>query len=208
MQLAADPVTIEIAGEAFVLRPTLLAAMRLTKKHGNFVKLYKLILSDHTGAIEDVIREGTGSTYTAEMFANCWDDESISLRAQLEHVKPAAIAFVAQLAGIGDDQPDAAPSGKPMPFAEFYTELFAIGTGALGWTPADTWAATPAEIITAHKGRVKLIGDILKAVFGSTDDTPDAPTTPVPTKLNDDGFDPSFDRAAYAAFRAKHQRAA
>src|SRR3569623_532647 len=115
MQLAADPITIEIAGEAFVLRPSLLAAMRLTRKHGDFAKLYKLVLSGHTGAIEDVIREGTSSIRTAMLFAECWDSGSIGLRTRLAAVKPALVAFVAQLAGIDDDQPDDAPSsGKPM----------------------------------------------------------------------------------------------
>ncbi|MBZ9694547.1 hypothetical protein [Mesorhizobium sp. CO1-1-9] len=45
-------------------------------------------------------------------------------------------------------------------------KLFEIGTGWLGWSPADTWAATPTEIMIAQRGLIAR----LKAVNGVKDD--------------------------------------
>jgi hypothetical protein len=48
-------------------------------------------------------------------------------------------------------------------FITVLENLFEIGTGWLSWTPEQTWNASPAEIVAAHKGRLAL----LKGIFGS-----------------------------------------
>jgi hypothetical protein len=55
--------------------------------------------------------------------------------------------------------------------------LFEIATGWLGWSPAEAYAATIAEIRLAHRGRISL----LKAIFGgkSDEDDRDPPRRPV-----------------------------
>ncbi|TAI63451.1 hypothetical protein CWO89_24080 [Bradyrhizobium sp. Leo170] len=80
--------------------------------------------------------------------------EVLAARGQL-------IEFILVLIGAqdktGGDKPQA---GKPISFDEYFTQLFQIGTGWLGWSPAETWNATPAEIINAKRGRNAMLEEI------------------------------------------------
>lgn len=194
MQLAADPIVIEIAGEAYELRPTLRAAMRLTRKHGDYLAIYNAILTDHVSAVSDIIREGSGSLLAAADFLN--GIELAGVRDTLGQLKPSLLSFVLQLAGIDDDADDQDNEhpGEPMPLGEFYATLFRVGTGWLGWSPADTWDATPAEILAAQRGRGDLIADVLKGIFGAPDE-PAKPAAYTPPSFNADGTDSALDRA-------------
>ncbi|WP_343039068.1 phage tail assembly chaperone [Propylenella binzhouense] len=82
--------------------------------------------------------------------------------------------LVYALAGIDPDaDPDAEAKHKAASttFREHHEKLFVLATGALGWTPAEAWQATPAEIMAAYEGRMEL----LAALFGGTPDKPQAP---------------------------------
>lgn len=198
MQLAADPIVIEIAGEVYELRPTLRAATRLARRHGDFATIYKAILADHVTLAKDVIHEGSGSDLAAADFLTGIEVEGV--RNVLAALKLPLLRYMAQLA----DQDDAEASelaGKPLPLADFYAALFRIGTGWLGWSPADTWDATPAEILAAQRGRGDLIADMLRAVFGTADEG-ERPLTYTPPKLNADGTDSAFDRAGLAKLKS------
>lgn len=83
------------------------------------------------------------------------------------------ISLVLALAGV-DDEHAAEPrtAAQPITYAEHHTKLFQIATGWLGWTPAEAWAASPAEIIEAYKGRVEL----LASIFGGADAEPEGET--------------------------------
>jgi hypothetical protein len=209
MQLAADPIVVEIAGEAYELRPTLRAALRLTRKHGDYLAIYNALLADHVTVSNDVIREGSGYAEAAANYLTGIEVEGV--RVMHMRLKLPLLRFVLQLAG-GDDADDNhtsdADAGDPMPLADYHAALFRIGTGWLGWSPAETWNATPAEILAAQKGRSDLVSGILRSVFGDgpAETTPDF--TPVPTEWNADGTDPNFDREGLAALRASMGKAA
>jgi hypothetical protein len=192
MRLAADPITIEIAGEAFELRPTLRAATRLARRYGDFATLYRRIIADHVSVVSDVIREGSGAPHAAADFLTAC--ELPGLGALLATLKLPLMRYVLALAGHDDNGNEPpATTGKPITLAEYHVELFAIGTGWLGWSPEQTWTSTPAEILAAQRGRSDLIVDVLKSVFGSTDKP--APAAP--------DLDAQFDRAAFYALKAR-----
>ena len=195
MRLAADPITIEIAGEVFELHPSLRAATRLARRYGDFATIYRGIIEDHVTIVSDVIREGSGSGQAAADFLIA--SEIPGLRLTLEPLKLPLLRFTLALIGYDDDeQPGATKAtGKPVPFAEYHAELFRIGTGWLGWSAADTWEATPAEILAAQHGRTDMIACVLKAIFGTTKDETPTPA-PAPLVLNAAGRDPEFDRAS------------
>jgi hypothetical protein len=201
MQLAADPIVIEIAGEAYELRPTLRAAMRLARRHGDFATIYKAILADHVTLAKDVIHEGSGSGLAAADFLN--GIELAGVRDTLGRLKPSLLEFVLQLAGIDNDGDERGndPTAEPMPLGEFYAALFRVGTGWLGWSAADTWDATPAEILAAQRGRGDLIGDVLKSIFGTSDEAA-KPAAYTPPKFNADGTDSALDRAGLAKLKS------
>ncbi len=190
MQLAADPITITIAGEAFELRPTLRAAKRLARRHDTFAALYAQILADHVAAAHALIIEGSDDPRAAAAFLDAIELDGA--RRTLDRLKLPLLRYVLALAGHDGSSDATAPAGKPVPFAEFHASLFAIGTGWLGWSPAETWNATPAEILAAQRGRVGLIGEVLRAVFGTTDDAQPTHNPNAP-----------FDRSAFNSLKQK-----
>ncbi|WP_421695472.1 hypothetical protein [Aestuariivirga sp.] len=108
----------------------------------------------------------------------------------LDYISGQLLAFIFTMCGGDDDAPDddASPSShRPLPLAEFYAKLYRIGTGWLGWTPADTWHSTPTEIVEAYRGRTEL----LQAIFGApgSDDQDGNFKPDLDAKLDRDGLD-------------------
>lgn len=147
MRLAANTFTLQVGDKSFDLKPSLRAAFHLHHKYG-FPELSQAILDGSFTAIMDLITATSAVTPIASL------REILDAREQL-------LEFVLILSG-ADTSGDKS-SSKPMAFDEYFTKLYQIGTGWLGWTPDDTWDATPAEIMNAHTGRL----DMLKALFGS-----------------------------------------
>ena len=199
----ADAVLIELAGEAHELRPTLRAGMRLMRRHG-LSGLVAAARDFHTVIVTDVLRECgvRPGLLLAEIEAN----GLAVVRARL--TGPLA-EFALALAGIdplADAEPAPASIGKRLTPGEYHARLFEIATGWLGWAPEDAWNATIPEIIAAQRGRTDLITDVLKAVFGATEDQTDPPTNYTPERLaeiEELGHDPAFDRSGLAALKQK-----
>jgi hypothetical protein len=158
-----------VDGERITLRPTLRAALRLERRHGGFDRLVGAIADGNLAVLADVIRE------SAEGFTSLPDLlECISkggLKRGLEAIQAPVLAHVFALAGYDEhhtvlnDENDQA-KGQKITFADHHRKLFEIATGWLGWSPAQAWDSTPAEIMAAYNGRL----DMLKAIFGSQED--------------------------------------
>lgn len=151
----ADDITITLAGEDIVLHPALRHAIRLERRPGSFGRIVREINEGSLTAAVDIIRDH-------------YDHPMLDHRVfgALPALKAPLLAYVLACAGIdpdeqpADDKPKA--KAKAVPFSEHLTGLYRIGTGWLGWTPADTLDATPTEIMEAYKGRT----DMLRAIFG------------------------------------------
>jgi len=157
-------------GRSFArLRPTLRAAYQLDQRYG----LEALALGIEQGNISiilDIIREGASESFQLSDLLDAIAYEPIC--DVLATVKGPLTEFVLALFGIdpdeeaGDHGPANSPVRKePVRFVDVFERLFAIGTGWLGWSPRDTWNASPREIIAAFEGRQ----DMLRSIFGSTD---------------------------------------
>lgn len=160
MRLANDEISITLPspGVTLTLRASLRAAFRLNEKYDGFHALYLAIREGNLTAITDLIdATQTGHRYRQPTVAELLAPEVID---QL-------LKFIPVLCGANDKSGDEPQSGEPMSFEEYFTQLFQIGTGWLGWTARETWDATPAEIINAKEGRVQM----LSAIFGKRDDT-------------------------------------
>lgn len=146
---------VQIGEQTIALRPTLRAASYLHEKYDAFQSLAHDIGASHFSAALDLIEACADTTPTATI------GEILAARDQL-------IDFVLILAGAGEKSgsSNAPKGGKPISFDEYHAKLFAIGTGWLGWTAADTWNSTPAEILAARDGWL----DMQKALHGSRDD--------------------------------------
>jgi hypothetical protein len=207
MKLGADSIYIELAGEAFELRPSLRASLSLVRRH-SFPSLLAAVQAFNVTVISDLLREAAikPSLLLAEI-------TRLGLGSVRKRLSGPLAQFVLAIAGIdlNDTTPPAPVKDKSADPEQVFTDLFRYGTGWLGWTPEETWNATPAEIIAARNGRTDLIMDVLQAVYGPAEkgkadkpaQTVDAYSPEVLQQIEEQGHDPVFDRKAYAAFKAK-----
>lgn len=161
---ANDSVTVPFALGEITLRVSLRAAYQLERKFDGFANLVHQLSACSVSAASAVIKAGAPDQH--DKLTRFLDDEDCApLLPQLREIIPHLIRYVVLLAGSDEQADNNKPTGDPISFQQFYENLYRIGTGWLGWTPADTWEATPAEIIEAYKGRQ----DLLKAIFGSNE---------------------------------------
>jgi hypothetical protein len=166
MPRIADEIAITVDGATVTLRPTLRAAYRLEETYG-FKAIVTGITEGQIVVMAAVIREA--GDYPAAMLHLLNVIERDGSEA-LDIFKVPLLNLVGAMIGVGeeaDEKPAKAKSAtvadsSAETFGAYFERLFSIGTGWLGWTPADTWQATPAEIVAAQKGRV----DMLRAIFG------------------------------------------
>lgn len=94
------------------------------------------------------------------------------------------------------------PATDPIPLSQFFTELFSRATSWLHWPPSEVWNASVSEIVTALEAQAER--ELRRA--GIPIDT--AKGGEVYTKerlqeIEDQGFDPTFDREALWNLKAK-----
>ncbi|MEH2517547.1 hypothetical protein V1279_003120 [Bradyrhizobium sp. AZCC 1610] len=160
MRLQADSELV-IGHESIRLRPTLGAAFRLEQKYHGFHNLFNAVASGSVSALSDVIKEGCGQTSALTDYLDS-SSEHDPLVISLDLIIPQVCTFLLALAGDELVIKDDSPTIEQITFLEYHTRLYRLATGWLGWSPEIAWAATPAEILEAQKGRVEM----LKAVFG------------------------------------------
>lgn len=167
MRLATDDIVISHGRDAVRLRPSLRAAMRLNAKHG-MGKLFHGVNDGNLSIIYDILAEAGDDRACLVLERKI----QAHLGNALQEVQTPLFAFLAVSFGI-DENPDEltpaevrANAGKPFDLEKALTEFFEIATGWFGWSPADAWAATPAEIIVAQRGLVAK----LKAIHGAAED--------------------------------------
>ncbi|KRB31720.1 hypothetical protein [Mesorhizobium sp. Root172] len=170
MRLANDIIAIKHGHQAVRLRPSLRAAVRLHARH-DLRKLAHGIGEGHLGMIADIILEGTDQATASKLINGIVTQGARGLGALVEPLSD----YVLALLGVDRAEAEASTkrSDKTPNAGDWITphleQLFEIGTGWLQWSPADTWAATPTEIMIAQRGLVTK----LKAVNGVKDDDQD-----------------------------------
>ncbi|GBD48532.1 phage tail assembly chaperone [Methylopila sp. Yamaguchi] len=162
MTLAARDIVVEIGGSSIRLWPTLRAATRLEREHG----LQKLGFLLAQGSI----------CATTAILAEHVDHVPAITVADAMRLAPDLLLHLTQLADLGE-QPKGKgkPTGQPTTLVDLHRQLFGLGTGVLGWTPADTWAASPAEIVAAYDARRELLTALFGAGEQNVADAPDHP---------------------------------
>lgn len=171
--VAIDPL------QSIELRPCLRAAIRLERQYG-FPALVRGVSEGSLTVLADIVRECAASR----------DDTAAILALRpigklVNTIAPACHSILPALAGHDATASESTNTGKPIPFAEYFAQLFKIATGAIGWTPAEAYAATPAEIVAAMNGRTEL----LQAIFGTAEKPKEAPRP----------LDPTDDREIHSA---------
>lgn len=156
--LAGADTVLEIDGTALRLRPSLRAALRLERRFGGFHGLLKAVGEGSVSALVALAVECGEPGYEVIILApspETWG-------ARLERLAPQLVPLVLELADVDPDQGDKprierTASTRTITLGQALEELFGVATGVLGWSPADAWAATPAEIKVALDQHVRLI---------------------------------------------------
>lgn len=198
----SSEVTVRHGSHVVTLRPSLRAAMTLERLHDGWPGLLSRLSQFSLADVQALIRASAVSGAPAEALLHSFENRPLAeiKAAVAEPLAELVALFLAPLDTITDDAPASAPA-KPKPWSDAYAELFRIGTGWLGWSAADTWAATPAEIAQAFEGKVSM----LKAIHGAGDEEP---TTTGPSEEQRAanvaaGLDPEFDRAGLRALKGR-----
>ena len=167
MRLAKDILTIAHGTDAVRLSPSLRAALHLQRKHG-LGRLVQGLDETSVTVILDIVDAGSGNDPIGRrIIADTLAEKGV---IGLLDYRPALEDFLIDCFGIDDEEHPAErrerQTGKPLSIKDSLADFFQIGTGWLGWTPAETWAATPAEIVAAQRGLIAK----LKAIHGSNGD--------------------------------------
>lgn len=199
--LGADGIYVELAGEAYELRPSLRACIRLVRLHG-LTSLLAALQDFNVTTIMDVLREAAikPSLLLTEIAAVGLGTVRIRLTGPLAE-------FVLAVAGIDPDEatPSEPAPGKPVDPERVFAQLFGIATGALGWTPEEAWIATPAEIIAAHNGQTAHLIRTGVLVEQKPGQTADHYTETQLKQIEAEGHDPAFNRAGLHALKGKER---
>jgi len=154
-----------------------------------------------TATVRDVIRIAATDQRAAEAFLAAMTRMPIAVLHHAAYGPLVSLWAALFLPDPADIKPDA-PTGKPLPWNEFYTGIFEQGTGWLHWTPTETWKATVTELEHALKGHIAH----QNALNGVSDEMPDAPDTNTPDQRAAnvaEGLDPDFNRDALHALKAR-----
>ena len=196
--LACREFKLSHGGHVVRLRPSLQAAMRLERLHDGFPNLFRKVEEFDLQTIRAIIATAATNQNAADAFLEALDG------AILHPFKRSAQGLVLGLcAAFFPPEPtrkdDNTKPAKAMPWADAYADLYRIGTGWLGWTPAETWAATPTEIVQALEGKV---AHLIAMNGGGGADPTDATEAQRQSNIAA-GLDPDFDRAGLQALKAR-----
>lgn len=190
-----DEFTLAHGDTAVRLRASLRAATRLERLHDGFPALFAKVNTLDTATVKAVIRHAATDGQAADAFLKHMAGQPL---APVLHAAraPLAALFAAFLLPDSERQERAA-SAKPMTWEAAYRDLYRIGTGWFGWTPADTWNATPAEIAEAFDARLMM----LRAQHGEAVDPEGAEASSTPGTATEP--DAQFDRGGFEAMKQR-----
>ncbi|SOC23184.1 phage tail assembly chaperone [Rhodobacter maris] len=202
----SEEVTVYHGGLAVVLRPSLRAAMTLERLREGWPGLLLALGQFDLRSVQAIIRASAVDRNAAEALLASFAVAPITVVKEAVSAPLCALLALFLAPAQEESGQDAKPgSGSSKPWAEAYGELYRFGTGWLGWTPAETWAATPTEIAQALEGK---LAHLIAMNGGESSAGPSGPTPTdyTPERLREIeelGFDPAFDREGLHRLKAK-----
>ena len=189
---------------AVTLRASLRAAMALESLPGGIAVVWEGIARQKLTTLHAVIRAAATDRAGAERLL------AHAANTPLAHfAHTAQAACLALLSGFlnADDPGDTTPTseGPAKPLRDYFADLFSYGTGWLGWPPSEVWNASIGELEAAFLAHVdRLVKMTPGAVPTSTDKATGIYTPERLRQIEEQGFDPAFDREALQSLKARH----
>lgn len=200
---AYDEIAMEYGGNIVFLRASLRAATLIEKMDGGFAGVLQKLQQGHTRTLRDIVLNSATDRTTALALLDTMQDENLSVIQQTLIAPAFAILTALMTPDLSTEKPTPTATttakAKPVAWADFYSELYQIATGWLGWTPDAAWNATIPEITNAFQGHM----DMLKAIHGGGDDAEQSniQTAEQHKAIVEAGFDPEFDREGLRALK-------
>lgn len=195
--------TLRHGNHAVTLRASLRAAVALDNLPGGIPGAWDSVMRQTYTGIRAVILATAADLAGAFALLASLSDKPLA--PFLGHAQAACLDLLRNLLPQPEDTPKAT-TAKPITLREYLAELFRFGTGWLGWTPAEVWNVSPAEIEAAFAAHVD---QLVKMTPGATPsdkaDTSDVYTPERLREIEEMGHDPAFDREALRALKARHQ---
>lgn len=204
----ASETTLEGNGHAVTLRASLRAGVAIENMPGGFPEVWDQISRLSYTAIRGVILAAVTDRQEAQRFLSATASKPLA-----SFLSDAQAACLAVLASYFTEPAEAAQSrattAEAMPLRIYFQSLYDYATGWLGWPPADTWAASPAEIETAFAAHVDRLVKLTPGLSSKDGDQSKGGTVTAYSaeqlrEIDEQGYDPAFDRGAFAAFKARY----
>jgi len=189
---------------AVTLRASLRAAIALESLPGGIAVVWEDTARQKLTAFHAVIRAAATDRAGAEqLLAHA---ATIPLAHFAHTAQAACLALLSGFLNV-DDQGESTHSGDgpTKAFRDYLGDLFRYGTGWLGWPPSEVWNASIGELECAFLAYVDRLvkmtpgATAISKQAGETDYTPDRLR-----QIEDQGFDPAFDREALWALKSRH----
>lgn len=200
---AYDGTTLVLGGNTVRLRPSLRAASHLAAPPD----LFRDVADFRLGTIRDIIL--TAATDQQEATAFLAQIDATPLQIVADALIAPLVMFLGSFSP-PDDRPNSdTPSGPAMAWPDVVKMLYRRATGWLGWTPETAWHATPTEITEAFAGWLEHFEATTPHLSDDADQPqrkqqqPDAYTAERLQQIEEQGFDPAFDRAGLRALKSK-----
>ncbi|HHW34342.1 MAG TPA: hypothetical protein GXX24_09430 [Paracoccus solventivorans] len=205
----AHEVILTHAGNSVVLRASLGAAVAMNALPGGLPAVLDQIAGQNFTTITNVIRATATDRLAAERLLTSLHDQP--LEPFVQRAQSAILEVISAILPASEEAATAQPDAPVKPWAEHFKELYGFGTGWLGWTPETTWNASVQEITAAFEGHTERL---ITMNGGSRDSDTDHAGTPTASniysaeqlaQIEEQGFDPTFDRAGLRALRARNE---
>lgn len=203
----AFEIVLEAHGHTVTLRASLRAAVTIDAMPGGFPSVWDQIARQSYSTICAAILATATHRQDAHRYLT-----AIADMPMCESLPDAQAACLAVLASVLPE-PTEPPAGRStasqaVPLPDYFQTLYQYATGWLGWTPTETWAASPAEIeaaFGAHVDRlVKMTPGMSTDPDQTTASTPNAYTAERLQEIEALGHDPAFDRGAFNRLKAQY----
>jgi hypothetical protein len=200
----APEVLLSCGHHAVTLRASLRAAMALESLPGGIAIVWEDAARQKLTTLHAVIRaSATDKTGAERLLAHA---ATISLGQTLSTCQAACLALLSGILETGQ-QGEATPSSDDAakPLLEHFADLFSYGTGWLGWPPSEVWNASIAELEAAFLAHVDRLVKMTPGASATGKVAVEADyTSDQLRQIEDQGFDPAFDREALRALNANH----
>ncbi len=204
----AFEIDLEHDGAVVTLRASLRAAVAIDNMPGGFPKVWEQIAQQSVTAIRAVILATATERQEAHTFLVAAARQPLS-----QSLPGAQAACLAVLACYFPDTAEVAESrastaAERTTLRAYFQQLYGYATGWLGWTPAETWAASPVEIEAAFAAHTDRLVKLTPGLSAEGDDhpkgNPNEYTAERLREIEEQDFDPAFDREGLRALKAKH----